>query len=60
MSVHIDNAHQGITEADQTLEEAVKVANADAARRYAGRPLAIQTEDLTRIYKIRAEKKDKK
>jgi ABC-2 type transport system ATP-binding protein len=60
MSVHIDNAHQGITEADQTLEEAVKVANAGAARRYAGRPLAIQTEDLTRIYKVRAEKKDKK
>lgn len=60
MSVEIDNAVPGITVADQALEEAVKVANADAARRYAGRPLAIQTENLTRIYKIRAEKKDKK
>jgi ABC-2 type transport system ATP-binding protein len=60
MSVNIDNANPGITKADQALEEAVRVANADAARRYAGRPLAIQTENLTRIYKIRAEKKDKK
>lgn len=60
MSVDIDNADPGVTVADQALEEAVKVANADAARRYAGRPLAIQTENLTRIYKIRAEKKTKK
>lgn len=60
MSVNVDNANTGVTERDQALEAAVRVANADAARRYAGRPLAIQTEDLTRIYKIRAEKKDKK
>ena len=60
MSVNLDNANPGVTEADLALEKAVRVANADAARRYAGRPLAIQTENLTRIYKIRAEKKDKK
>ncbi len=60
MSVNIDNANAGSTVADQALEEAVRVANADAALRYAGRPLAIQTENLTRLYKIRAEKKDKK
>jgi ABC-2 type transport system ATP-binding protein len=42
------------------MQEAAKIASSTAAERYAGRPLAIQVEDLTRIYKIRAEKKDKK
>ena len=45
---------------DQAMEEAVRIANANAAIRYAGKPLAIKAENLTRIYKIRAEKKDKK
>src|SRR5437868_5450262 len=47
-------------EVQQAMEEAVRIANANAASRYAGRPLAVQTEDLTRIYKVRTDKKDKK
>ncbi|MEO5953230.1 MAG: ABC transporter ATP-binding protein [Chloroflexia bacterium] len=43
-----------------SIEEATRLANARAAELHAGKPLAIQVKDLTRIYKIRAEKKDKK
>jgi ABC-2 type transport system ATP-binding protein len=60
MSIEIDNTATSNTDADKALEEAVRVANSEAAQRYAGRPLAIETANLTRIYKIRAEKKDKK
>lgn len=44
----------------QSMEEATKLANSRAAAIHAGKPLAIEVKDLTRIYKIRAEKKDKK
>jgi ABC-2 type transport system ATP-binding protein len=62
MSLELDEASTNNIAPEATelsLQEAVRVANEDAARRYAGRSLAIQTEKLSRIYKIRAEKKDK-
>ncbi|HST05924.1 MAG TPA: ABC transporter ATP-binding protein [Chloroflexia bacterium] len=63
MSVNLDNSpatDTGGPTVDQAMEEAVRIANANAAIRYAGKPLAIKAENLTRIYKIRADKKDKK
>ncbi len=48
------------TELREAMEEAAKIANAQAVERNAGKPLAIEVENLTRIYKVRAEKKDRK
>lgn len=60
MSVNLENSTTTSTTVDQAMEEAVRIANASAAKRHAGKPLAIKAENLTRIYKIRVDKKDKK
>ena len=60
MSLDVQDDNMTDTDIQQAMDEAVKLANSNAAERNAGRPLAIQVEDLTRIYKIRADKKDKK
>ena len=60
MTLDIQDDAMTDTELRHAMQEAARTAHSNAAERNAGRPLAIQVEDLTRIYKVRADKKDKK